>query len=1091
MIDRSQRDWYKDAVVYQLHTKSFFDSNADGFGDFAGLERKLDYISYLGVSVIWLLPFYPSPLRDDGYDISDYRNVHRNYGTLRDFRRFLRAAHERGVRVLTELVINHTSDQHPWFQRARRAKPGSRQRAFYVWSDTNQRYEGTRIIFLDTEISNWAWDSAANAYYWHRFYSHQPDLNYDNPRVLRAVLDAMHFWLGAGVDAMRLDAVPYLCEREGTNNENLPESHAIVKRIRAELDARYPDRMLLAEANQWPEDTQEYFGTGDECHMAFHFPLMPRMYMAIAQEDRHPITDIMRQTPEIPDLCQWAVFLRNHDELTLEMVTDEERDYLWRTYASDPRARLNLGIRRRLAPLMDNDRPKIELMNGLLFSMPGTPIIYYGDEIGMGDNVFLGDRDGVRTPMQWSPDRNAGFSRADPARLYLPPIMDPIYGYEAVNVEAQENDRSSLLNWMRRIIAVRQGHRAFGRGRLRFLYPGNRKILAYLRQHEGETVLCVANLSRAAQPVELDLSEFRGRVPVELGGRTAFPPIGELPYLLTLGGYGFYWFELTEQAAQPTWHEETPQPLPEFVTLVARDGWRSLVEGREARALETEVLPRYLVNQRWFAGKASDIEHCRLVELATLADGGDGYLLAVAEATVAGEALSHFLPLATTWAEGATAWNSPLLPFCLAKIRRGAKVGAVYDVVADDGFARALIAALADAAVIAGPSASIQFTPGARFASLRVGPETEIARIAKEQTNSSLRIGDQAILKLYRRLQAGTQPEIEMGRYLTDAVAFDRCAPLLGCVESVPEGGGTATALAVVHGYVANQGDGWTYTVEYLERWLEEALQLREAETTDGLAERHAGYLHVVRTLARRTGEMHVALAGARAPKAFAAAPVGAADLRRWRAGTMRQARTAFAALRRALKRLDDDARALAARVLAEREACLERIRDLTEGPIKAVRCRVHGDYHLGQVVLVHEDFYVLDFEGEPARPFAERRQKTSPLKDVAGMLRSFDYAARTSARAVVPPAPEAAVRARALVAAWCELAQSSFLDAYRQAVAGSGAIPVNGRQAKRLLDLFMIEKALYEVAYEAANRPDWLSVPLSGLHRMLGGDDG
>ncbi|HMA30238.1 MAG TPA: maltose alpha-D-glucosyltransferase, partial [Casimicrobiaceae bacterium] len=511
--------WYKDAIVYQLHVKAFFDSNDDGIGDLKGLTSKLDYVRDLGVNTLWLLPFYPSPLKDDGYDVADYRNVHPQYGSRHDFRIFMREAHQRGLRVITELIVNHTSDQHPWFQAARRAPAGSSKRNFYVWSETDQKYRGTRIIFTDTETSNWAFDPVAKAYYWHRFFSHQPDLNFDNPSVRKAIFRAMRFWLDMGVDGFRLDAIPYLIEREGTTNENLPETHAVIKELRALVDAHYPNRVLLAEANQWPEDVREYFGNGDECHMAYHFPLMPRMYMAIAEEDRHPIVEIMQQTPEIPASAQWAIFLRNHDELTLEMVTSKERDYMYRMYAADARARINLGIRRRLASLMDNDPDRIKLMNSLLLSMPGSPIIYYGDEIGMGDNIYLGDRDGVRTPMQWAPDRNAGFSRADPQRLYLPPIMDPVYGFQAVNVEAQLRDPASLLHWMKRLLAVRGASRAFGRGRLAFLKPGNRKVLAYLREYEDETILCVANLGRSAQPVELDLRHYRGRVPIELLGR--------------------------------------------------------------------------------------------------------------------------------------------------------------------------------------------------------------------------------------------------------------------------------------------------------------------------------------------------------------------------------------------------------------------------------------------------------------------------------------------------------------------------------------------------------------------------------------------
>src|ERR1700723_1181504 len=623
-LDVDDALWFKDAVIYQLNVKSFFDSNDDGIGDFPGLTSKLAYIRDLGVNTIWLMPFYPSPLKDDGYDIADYKSIHPPYGTLDDFRTMLREAHRLGLKVVTELVINHTSDQHPWFQAARHAPPGSPERDFYVWSDTDQKYLDTRIIFTDTETSNWTWDPKAKAYYWHRFFSHQPDLNFDNPHVLEGVLEVMRFWLDMGVDGFRLDAIPYLVEREGTNNENLPETHAVIKQLRAAIDARYRNRFLLAEANQWPEDVREYFGDGDECNMAYHFPLMSRIYMAIAQEDRFPITEIMQQTPDIPESCQWAIFLRNHDELTLEMVTSKERDYMYSTYAADVRARINLGIRRRLSPLMENDRERIKLMNSLLLSMPGSPILYYGDEIGMGDNVFIGDRNGVRTPMQWTSDRNAGFSRADPQRLYLPPIMDAIYGYPSVNVEPQERHPGSLLSCTKRMLTVRKTSQAFGRGARRFLRPGNRKILAYLREFGEDTILCVANLSRSAQPVELNLSAFKGRVPVEMLGKTTFPPIGDLPYLLTISGYGFYWFNLTKDAEAPSWHEQILS-LDERPVLVLFDGWMSLFRDRvvpwrigmaeKTRAqFETDALPRFIETQRWYAAKSTAIERVRIAE---------------------------------------------------------------------------------------------------------------------------------------------------------------------------------------------------------------------------------------------------------------------------------------------------------------------------------------------------------------------------------------------------------------------------------------------------------------------------------------------
>ena len=547
LLLRDDPHWYKDAIIYQLHVKAFNDSTNDGVGDFAGLAERLDYIADLGVTAIWLLPFYPSPLRDDGYDIAAFTEVHPDYGSLREFRGFVREAHRRGLRVITELVINHTSDQHPWFVESR-ASRNSPKRDWYVWSDTDQKYADARIIFTDTETSNWTWDQESQQYYWHRFFAHQPDLNFDNSQVVRAVLRVMRFWLDLGVDGLRLDAVPYLVEREGTNGENLPETHAVLKRLRAGMDARYAGRMLLAEANQWPPDVLPYFGdaTAPECHMAFHFPLMPRIWIALRREDRYPIVEIMDQTPHIPDEAQWALFLRNHDELTLEMVTDEERDFMYAEYAKDARMRINVGIRRRLAPLVDNSRRRIELLNSLLFSMHGTPVIYYGDEIGMGDNVYLGDRNGVRTPMQWTGDRNAGFSRADVHALYAPLVADPVYGYQAVNVESQDRVPGSLLNWMKRLIRVRRAHPVFGRGSLEFLHPENRRVLAYLREHEATSILCVANLSRFAQYVEVDLSRFMGRVPVELIGRVHFPPIGELPYLLTLGPHDFLWFELTD-----------------------------------------------------------------------------------------------------------------------------------------------------------------------------------------------------------------------------------------------------------------------------------------------------------------------------------------------------------------------------------------------------------------------------------------------------------------------------------------------------------------------------------------------------------------
>jgi maltose alpha-D-glucosyltransferase / alpha-amylase len=1032
--------WYKDALIYQTHVKAFFDANDDGIGDFKGLTAKLDYIKELGVTAIWILPFYPSPLRDDGYDIADYRGVNPSYGTLADFKQFVREAHKRDLRVVTELVVNHTSDQHPWFQRARRANKNSRLRDFYVWSDSDQKYQGTRIIFLDTERSNWTWDPVAQAYYWHRFYSHQPDLNFDNPRVFRAVANTMRFWLDLGVDGMRLDAVPYLIERDGTINENLPETHAILKRLRAELDQNYDGRMLLAEANQWPEDVSAYFGDGDECHMAFHFPVMPRLYMAVATEDRIPITDILRQTPDIPDNCQWAIFLRNHDELTLEMVTDRERDYLWEFYAADRRARINLGIRRRLAPLMENDRGKVELMKGLLFALPGTPILYYGDELGMGDNIFLGDRDGVRTPMQWTPDRNGGFSRTDPARLFLPPIMDPVYGYQRVNVEAQARTPGSFLNWMRRIITVRQARHAFGRGAFRLLYPSNRKVLAFLREHEEETILCVFNLARTAQAVELELGEFNGRTPVELFGRTEFPPIGELPYLLTLQGHSFFWFSLERHATGDAgWRmPATPEPL----TLVVPQGWQDLLDRHNRPQLERDVLPPFLARQRWFAGKDRRLVGAAIGRLDPLGELEDGVALCLVDAAFAdGEKHRYVLPLAAEWTA------EP--PERLANLRKFRRSGALVD--APERFALAALAVLD------------------RTAAFQPPPENVVARrIGGEQSNTSVLLEEYGVLKLYRRLQDGLHPEVEMTRFLTER-GFAATPALYGTIER------DGVAVAILFQWVRNQGEAWSHALGFLKRFVEESvLAPDEAPPPDAAQPVDADnyYFTLARQLGRRTGEMHVALCpGADADPAFAPEPISPADLAAWKAA-------ARASAERLLPRVEGFA-------AEQRERLLARIDALPE-KVAALKTRFHGDYHLGQVLVLLNDFAIIDFEGEPLRPLEERRAKSSPLKDVAGMLRSFHYAEATVARELLEHYPTRADTVLRCAAAWRRQAVDAFLAGYDEATQACESLPQEPATRRALLDFFLVEKALYEVAYELANRPAWVAIPVAGLLELL-----
>jgi maltose alpha-D-glucosyltransferase / alpha-amylase len=1079
-------DWYKDAVIYQLHVKAFQDSDGDGMGDFKGLMQRLDHVQELGANAVWLLPFYPSPMRDDGYDIAEYKAINPAYGDMDDFQGFVDEAHRRGLKVITELVINHTSDQHAWFQRARQAPKGSPERDFYVWSDDPGKWPETRIIFTDTETSNWAWDPVAEQYYWHRFYSHQPDLNFDNPEVLRQVLDVMHFWLDKGVDGLRLDAIPYLVERDGTNNENLPETHEVLKAIRADLDRHYEGRMLLAEANQWPEDTRPYFGEGDECHMGFHFPLMPRMYMALAQEDRHAITDIIRQTPEIPEDCQWGIFLRNHDELTLEMVTDRERDYLWETYAADARARINMGIRRRLAPLLQNDRRKIELLNFMLLSMPGTPIIYYGDEIGMGDNYYLGDRDGVRTPMQWSADRNAGFSKAIPQRLYLPTIQDPVYGYEAINVESQQGSPSSLLNWMKRMIGVRQRHSLFGRGEIRLLYPKNRKVLAYIRQDGDEAVLCVANLSRQAQAAEIDLSEFAGRVPVELTGRSAFPPVGELPYLLTLPAYGFYWFVLAGAEEAPAWHTPYAPVLPDFVTLTTRDGSLSAaLADRTGREFERQSLRDYLPLQRWFAGKGRRMGEIRLRTLAEL--GAGRHLLSVAEVETEGERQRYFLPLAANWDEETTTL-SPRLPATLAKLRRANRVGAVLDGAADETMATALIDHLREDRTLDTAAGRIAFRRTSRAGDLEAGSPR---LLSAEQSNASIAFGDKLILKLYRRLREGVQPDIEVARFLTEETDFDGTPALLGTIAWEREDG-PPTTLGAVSAFVRNQGDAWGYVTEALDRDTERQHLLPDtgAEPDADAEMTLGGHLDIGTTLGRRTAELHRALASGSEESGFSEERLTEVDVEGIARAAQDDLDRAFATLRDRLARLPEAGRETAERVLVRADEVAARIAGAARMAPQGGKCRIHGDYHLGQVLVVQNDVTIIDFEGEPSRPMGERTAKSSPLRDVAGMLRSFDYAFWTTIfhRLQLGADPQATIDA---VEGWRGDTQGAFLAAYRDGMAGSTLLPDDGEAEARLLELFLIQKVAYEIGYELSMRPDWVQIPLEGLLALLDGPEG
>ena len=1103
----SDPSWYKDAIIYELHVKAFCDSNDDGIGDFPGLIQKLDYLQDLGVTCIWLLPFYPSPLRDDGYDISNYHGVHPGYGTRKDFRLFIREAHKRGIRVITELVINHTSDQHPWFQAARNAPLGSPKRDYYVWSDSPEKYKDVRIIFTDTEPSNWTWDPVAKQYFWHRFFHHQPDLNFDNPRVLRAVFKIMRFWLDMGVDGMRLDAIPYLIEREGTNCENLPESHAILKQFRKEMDEHYGDRMFLAEANQWPADVLPYFGDGDECHMTFHFPLMPRMFMAIRQEDRHPIVEIMRQTPDIPPDCQWALFLRNHDELTLEMVTDEERDYMVKEYAADPRMRLNVGIRRRLAPLIGNSRRRIEMLNMLLFSLPGTPVLYYGDEIGMGDNIYLGDRDGVRTPMQWSGDRNAGFSKADFARLYAPPIMDTIYGYQAINVEAQQRDPSSLLQWMKRLIALRKRFKAFGRGTLEFLHPRNRKVLVYIREFQDERILVVANLSRFVQPVELDLSRLKGQTPFETFGRVQFPTITEAPYFLSLAPSSCIWFQLeTIAGSNLGGAEQLPahevEAIPR-ITLTA--GWETLLEGRERAILERTVLPKFISRQRWFGAKSRSLETVSIRDWITFPTGGlPKVILFVRTYDSSGNYEAYQVPMAV--ADGAVAEqilqnNSAAI---MAHVKSSSGEGILCDALLSDELCGRLQAMIRGSEEVKTRQGRLTGIATSALPPLESSELQPLVRGKSESSNSNVVFGDKTWLKVNRRLIDGPSVDFEVGRFLTEKAGFPRVPKTLGTLE-FRRAKRDPLAVGMLREFIPNQGQAWELMLEVVGRYFEEvqgethrldkidtnpgsAFALSEQEVPVDVREVIGSALFTAGVLGRRTAELHLALASDPSDPAFAPEPLTEDELAGLSGRLKEQVRLSLASLKEHAGDLTEDLRPLAKEVLDARPKLLEMVANRPGAGEGLRKIRVHGDYHLGQVLWCENDFFVLDFEGEPGRSAEERRAKQTPFKDVAGMLRSFDYAAYSALYQAAKVHPDALERLEPWAKIWRSWMSAAFLKSYREVAAS--LLPEDPGSARQLLDLLRLEKALFELSYELDYRPDWVRIPLLGiLHLIRSGD--
>ena len=1087
--------WYKDAIIYELHIKAFFDSNGDGIGDFEGLMQKLDYLEDLGVTAIWLLPFYPSPLRDDGYDIADYYSINPSYGNVEDFKRFLEEAHNRGLKVITELVINHTSDQHEWFQRARKAPKGSEERDYYVWSDDPHKYKDARIIFTDTEPSNWSWDAEAQAYYWHRFFSHQPDLNFDNPRVQEEVFAILDYWCKMGVDGFRLDAVPYLFERENTNCENLPQTHEFLKKLRAFVDQNYDDKLLLAEANMWPEDSAAYFGNGDECHMNYHFPIMPRMFMAVKMEDRYPIIDIIDQTPEIPENCQWGIFLRNHDELTLEMVTDEERDYMYKVYTKDPQAKINVGIRHRLAPLLENNRSKIELMNVLLFSLPGTPIIYYGDEIGMGDNFYLGDRDGVRTPMQWTADRNAGFSLANPQKLYLPLIIDPEYKYESINVETQQMISSSLLWWMKRIIGMRKKYKAFGRGEIEFLSPANSKIIAFTRTYKDEKILVLGNLSRFSQPAELDLEEFKGYTPVEAFSHNKFPQITERPYLFTLSPYGYYWFVLEKERERVEGETRIP--------VLKIDNWNNLLKNRTLQKLSGQILPPYLEHRRWFESAGRIIQEIRVRESIEVKIKELPTRILILEVTY-NEGLPELyqLPVSFSREENESLLNDVPKRGIIAKLKIGEDQGYLFDSVYAEDFRNYLIDGFKKSTKSRTSSGDLEFAADRPLMKV-LNKETRSELVNTEHRQTIITYDNELILKLYRRLDQSFNPDLETIKFLSTKTGFEKVSRYAGALK-FNQRSGKPVFMAMLQQIIENQGEVWDHVKDSLERYFESvltttrdlAIEKPDHRITEPLNHENFPPLmqelmgvilpERIHQLGEFTAELHDALSQHSSDKDFDKEESSLHYQRSLFSGLQTLTRTSLEKLQAKLGELPEETKKEAQEIISMKQDILNCFRDIYDHKIPVMKIRTHGDYHLKQILWTGKEYIMNSFEGDPSKSFSERRIRRSAMRDLAAMIRSFHYAAYSN---ILSPEYDQQ-RKEGNLEDWAEIwhyyISRQYLEGYFQKAGNKDYMPGKQEDFRILMHTFLLEKALTELNYEIENRQEWILIPIRGIKAIL-----
>lgn len=1086
--------WFKDAIIYELHVRAFFDSNGDGIGDFQGLILKLDYLEDLGINTIWLLPFYPSPLKDDGYDVTDYYDVHPDCGTLADFKQFLKEAHRRGIRVITELILNHTSDQHPWFRKAKRSKPGSRVRNFYVWSDTPEKYKEARILFSDEESANWTYDAEAKAYYWHRYYRHQPELNFENPEVQLEMIKVVDFWMKMGVDGFRLPSVAFLFEEEGSSCENLPQTHAFLKRLRTHIDKHYKERILIAEANLWPEDASTYFGKGDECHMNFHYPLMPRLFLALRTEDSYPIVDIIDQTPATPQNNQWALFLRNHDELGLEMVTEEEKDYLFKAYANDQHTKFNTGIRRRLAPLLNNDRRKIELLYTILFSLPGSPVLYYGDEIGMGDNVYLGDRYGVRTPMQWNMNLNAGFSDTNPQRLYLPVITDPMYRHESVNVATQENNPSSLLWWLKNVIAMRKRLNIFGRGDIKFIESSNAKVLAFARTYEKERIIVVANLSQFSQAATLNLSAYKDADITEVFSQNRFMSVENGNYDITIGPYGYFWFQV--DTADNKEKTEASGELPLIKTDVS---WERFFDNyNETRILERKVLPPFMKKCRWFGGKAKVISKTGIHKTIPLKVDGDTHFLVIIEVHYV-QALSefYFLPLTFVLADTILERVEYTVQSVVCRAEIQGKAGFIMDSSYDKTFRDFLFESMNKEIRIKDDEGGIlEFNSGV-FAKLDA--KTIDSKILKaDQSNTAIIYNDKYFFKFYRKIEKEVNPDLEIIRFLTEHTTFQNCPRYAGSIE-YHDDKDKVIVFGLLQEKVDNQGDAWGMTMDsvgrYFERVITKSKNLKlpklinkpaiKFEDAPELIQEFIGrgfYERVVR-LGQRTAEMHMALKSDTSNPAFTPETFTANYQRSLYSSLRKLLRDRFNLLKKSLSKLDPSIQELARKVLTLEDKILESFSEVYKIRINAIKTRIHGDYHLGQVLFTGKDFFIIDFEGEPGFSFSERRLKKNHFKDVAGMMRSFHYAAfgklllnenyRERDQEMLEQAAEQ----------WQHYVSRFYLGAYMERMdMGTNLSEENDT----LIRTFLIEKAIYELGYELNARPDWVIVPLRGIHYLV-----